>query len=168
MKKGFLVLVCSLILFNICGCDNIKMYDTTIYRCGSIQDEEYAEFTYYEHKDKYIKLKYYYQEFDISEEDIENGLDEYKEMVSNMKEYANLDIKWSIKNNKLIESTEIDLDEVNDKFITKLENVGEKYEFTESVEGIYYGLTDYFYSDGKVSHNKISEFISENNCEIVE
>ena len=77
-------------------------------------------------------------------------------------------IIWKLENNTLYESTEIELNTVNNDFITYIGQVEDKYDITESVENIFYLLKDNVYQDNKIDNEKITSFITENNCKIVE
>ena len=88
--------------------------------------------------------------------------------MSKLQKNTTLNITWKIENNTLYESTEIELNKVDNNFLTYIEQVEDKYDITESVENIFYLLKNEVYSNGKIDNEKITNFITENNCKVTE
>lgn len=172
MKKIGLILLCGIILLGVSGCgkeeNNIAKENLEIYKCEYQDSESLSalEFYYDKTKNEYTKVKSYYQVFNASAEN--NGLEEYEQIVSKLQKNTNLNLTWKLENNTLYESTEIELNTVNNDFITYIGQVEDKYDITESVENIFYLLKDNVYQDNKIDNEKITSFITENNCKIVE
>lgn len=172
MKKIDLILLCGIILLGVSGCgkeeNNVAKEDLEIYKCEYQDNESLSalEFYYDKTKNEYTKVKSYYQVFNASAEN--NGLEEYEQIVSKLQKNTNLNLIWKLENNTLYESTEIELNTVNNDFITYIGQVEDKYDITESVENIFYLLKDNVYQDNKIDNEKITSFITENNCKIVE
>lgn len=172
MKKIGLILLCGIILLGVSGCgkeeNNIAKENLEIYKCEYQDSESLSalEFYYDKTKNEYTKVKSYYQVFNIPAEN--NGLEEYEQIVSKLQKNTNLNLIWKLENNTLYESTEIELNTVNNDFITYIGQVEDKYDITESVENIFYLLKDNVYQDNKIDNEKITSFITENNCKIVE
>lgn len=172
MKKIGLILLCGIILLGVSGCgkeeNNVAKEDLEIYKCEYQDSESLSalEFYYDKTNNEYTKVKSYYQVFNVPAEN--NGLEEYEQIVSKLQKKTNLNLTWKLKNNTLYESTEIELNTVNNDFITYIEQVEDKYDITESVENIFYLLKDNVYQDNKIDNEKITSFITENNCKIVE
>ena len=172
MKKIGLILLCGIILLGVSGCgkeeNNVAKKDLEIYKCEYQDSESLSalEFYYDKTNNEYTKVKSYYQVFNVPAEN--NGLEEYEQIVSKLQKKTNLNLTWKLENNTLYESTEIELNTVNNDFITYIEQVEDKYDITESVENIFYLLKDNVYQDNKIDNEKITSFITENNCKIVE
>ena len=172
MKKIGLILLCGIILLGVSGCgkeeNNVAKEDLEIYKCEYQDNESLSalEFYYDKTNNEYTKVKSYYQVFNIPAEN--NGLEEYEQIVSKLQKNTNLNLTWKLENNTLYESTEIELNTVNNDFITYIGQVEDKYDITESVENIFYLLKDNVYQDNKIDNEKITSFINENNCKIVE
>ena len=172
MKKLSLILLCGIILSVVSGCgkeeNNVAKEDLEIYKCEYQDNESLSalEFYYDKTNNEYTKVKSYYQVFNIPAEN--NGLEEYEQIVSKLQKNTNLNLIWKLENNTLYESTEIELNTVNNDFITYIGQVEDKYDITESVENIFYLLKDNVYQDNKIDNEKITSFITENNCKIVE
>ena len=172
MKKIGLILLCGIILLGVSGCgkeeNNIAKEDLEIYKCEYQDNESLSalEFYYDKTNNEYTKVKSYYQVFFFFSEN--NGLEEYEQIVSKLQKNTNLNLTWKLENNTLYESTEIELNTVNNDFITYIGQVEDKYDITESVENIFYLLKDNVYQDNKIDNEKITSFINENNCKIVE
>ena len=172
MKKIDLILLCGIILLGVSGCgkeeNNVVKEDLEIYKCEYQDSESLSalEFYYDKTNNEYTKVKSYYQVFNIPAEN--NGLEEYEQIVSKLQKNTNLNLTWKLENNTLYESTEIELNTVNNDFITYIEQVEDKYDITESVENIFYLLKDNVYQDNKIDNEKITSFITKNNCKIVE
>lgn len=172
MKKIDLILLCGIILLGVSGCgkeeNNVAKEDLEIYKCEYQDNESLSalEFYYDKTNNEYTKVKSYYQVFNASAEN--NGLEEYEQIVSKLQKNTNLNLIWKLENNTLYESTEIELNTVNNDFITYIGQVEDKYDITESVENIFYLLKDNVYQDNKIDNEKITSFITENNCKIVE
>lgn len=172
MKKIDLILLCGIILLGVSGCgkeeNNVAKEDLEIYKCEYQDNESLSDLEFYYDKtnNEYTKVKSYYQVFNIPAEN--NGLEEYEQIVSKLQKNTNLNLIWKLENNTLYESTEIELNTVNNDFITYIGQVEDKYDITESVENIFYLLKDNVYQDNKIDNEKITSFITENNCKIVE
>ena len=61
-----------------------------------------------------------------------------------------------------------EINKVDNNFLTYIEQVEDKYDITESVENIFYLLKNEVYSNGKIDNEKITNFITENNCKVTE
>ena len=172
MKKIDLILLCGIILLGVSGCgkeeNNVAKEDLEIYKCEYQDNESLSalEFYYDKTNNEYTKVKSYYQVFNIPAEN--NGLEEYEQIVSKLQKNTNLNLIWKLENNTLYESTEIELNTVNNDFITYIGQVEDKYDIIESVENIFYLLKNNVYQDNKIDNEKITSFITENNCKIVE
>lgn len=172
MKKLSLILLCGIILLVVSGCgkeeNNVAKEEIEIYKCEYQDSESLSALDFYYDKanNEYTKVKSYYQIFNVHAEN--NDLEEYEQIVSKLQKNTNLNLTWKFENNTLYESTEIELSDVDSNFITYIGQVEDKYDITESVENILYLLKDNFYQGNKVDNEKITAFINEYNCKIVE
>lgn len=129
------------------------------------------EFIYNDNSKEYTKIKSNYQVNNLPDESsigYNEEIKAYKELVSKLQKNTTLNITWEIENNTLYESTEIELNKVDNNFLTYIGQVEDKYDITESVENIFYLLKNEVYSNGKIDNEKIIYFINENNCKIME
>lgn len=176
MKKISLILLCGVIVLGLCGCGNenkIVEEKTKTYKCEYVNGDtiETMEFIYNDNSKEYTKIKSYYQVNNLPNEGSQSYEEEikgYEEIVSKLKKNTTLNITWKIENNTLYESTEIELNKVDNNFITYIEKVEDNYDITESVENIFYLLKENAFSNDKVDNEKITSFINENSCKIIE
>ena len=143
------------------------------YKCEYQNDDtlESMEFIYNDDSKEYTKIKSYYQVNNLPNDGSPGYAKEikgYEEIVSKLQKNTTLNITWKIENNTLYESTEIELNKVDNNFLTYIEQVEDKYDITESVENIFYLLKNEVYSNGKIDNEKITNFITENNCKVTE
>lgn len=175
-KKISLILLCGVMALSLCGCDNEnKNGEEKIitYKCEYQDDNtlESMEFIYNVNSKEYTKIKSNYQVNNFPDENsigYNEEIKEYKKLVSKLQKNTTLNITWKIENNTLYESTEIELNKIDNNFLTYIEQVEDKYDITESVENIFYLLKDEMYSNGKIDNEKITNFINENNCKVME
>ena len=175
-KKVSLLLLCWVMALSLCGCDNEKKNveeKVITYKCEYQDDDtlESMEFIYNDNSKEYTKIKSNYQVNNLPDESsigYNEEIKAYKELVSKLQKNVTLNITWKIENNTLYESTEIELNKVDNNFLTYIEQVEDKYDITESVENIFYLLKDDLYSNSKINNEKITNFITENNCKVIE
>ncbi len=175
-KKVSLILLCVVVVLGLCGCGNEKKNveeKIMTYKCEYQNDDtlESMEFIYNDDSKEYTKIKSYYQVNNLPNDGSPGYAKEikgYEEIVSKLQKNTTLNITWKIENNTLYESTEIELNKVDNNFLTYIEQVEDKYDITESVENIFYLLKNEVYSNGKIDNEKITNFITENNCKVTE